>query len=143
MEKVLIATSLLLFSISAFSQNKTFKDLEEVQQFSEKMSEQLYQNKLSASFSEMKDFWPLPSNEIDDLQEKTIRYFNVLDERFGKRIGVSKVKVKTISDFAIQEIFMIRFKYSAIRLIYTYYKNDEGWILNSFRWDDSFKEEFE
>jgi hypothetical protein len=27
-------------------------------------------------------------------------------------------------------------------VIYTYYKNNSGWILNEFKWDDSFAEEF-
>src|SRR5210317_1996666 len=115
MKTYLITIIILFVSISAFGQKKHFKNISEIEQFSEKMSDQLYENNLSESFAEMQDYWPLPSNEIESLQEKTIRYFNMLDDRFGKRIGVSKVKNKTISDFAFQETYIIRFRYSAIR----------------------------
>jgi hypothetical protein len=47
-----------------------------------------------------------------------------------------------IADFSIRETYIIRFENTAIRVIYTYYKNNSGWILNEFKWDDSFAEEF-
>jgi hypothetical protein len=84
----------------------------------------------------------LPENEIGSLEEKTIQYMNILQGRFGKVEGVVKLKEETIGDFAIKETYILRFENSAIRLMYTYYKNKNGWILNTFKWDDSFFEEF-
>jgi hypothetical protein len=30
-----------------------------------------------------------------------------------------------------------------IRILFTYYKNNDGWILNTFKYDDEFEELFE
>ena len=100
------------------------------------------ENKISESFEQLTPYWPLPLNEIESIEEKTIKYLNILEQRFGKSIGTLKVNNETISNIAIRETYLIRYNNSAIRLIITYYKNDKGWIVNAFKWDDSFTEEF-
>jgi hypothetical protein len=84
----------------------------------------------------------IAEDELESIEEKTIKYLNIIEQRFGKSIGTLKVKNETISDIAIRETYFIRFENTAIRLIFTYYKNDNGWIVNAFKWDDSFTEEF-
>ena len=66
----------------------------------------------------------------------------ILRDRFGKMESVIKVNEETIKDFALRETYILKFENSAIRLMYTYYKNEKGWILNGFKWDDSFDDEF-
>ena len=67
---------------------------------------------------------------------------NLLQARFGKTENVVKVNEEVIKDFAVKETYILKFENSAIRLIFTYYKNNSGWIINAFKWDDSFSEEF-
>lgn len=139
-------TIILLFMLVAGhivnAQDNTLKNVAETQALSSKVVELFEQNKISKSFSEMEVYWPIPSNEVEAIEEKTIKYLNLIDERFGKTIGHSKVKNETIGDFAVRETYIIRYEFTAIRLIFTYYKNDKGWILNAFKWDDSFTDEF-
>jgi len=75
-------------------------------------------------------------------QEKTIKYLNLIEDRFGNAIGSVKVNHETISDMAIRETYLVKYEFTAIRCIFTYYKNDKGWLINAFKWDDSFSEEF-
>jgi len=67
----------------------------------------------------------------------------MLKLRFGNPIGYAKIKEEHILDLVIRETYLIRYDYTAIRLKFTYYKNNNGWIINSFKWDDSFDEELE
>ncbi|MCB0465589.1 MAG: hypothetical protein KDC78_07940, partial [Aequorivita sp.] len=110
--------------------------------FSKKVVSLFKENKISQSFEELTPYWPMPQNEIESIEGQTIKYLNLIEQRFGKPIGDLKVKNETISDFVIRETYIIRYTNSAIRLIFTYYKNEEGWIINAFKWDDSFTEEF-
>jgi hypothetical protein len=66
----------------------------------------------------------------------------LLQSRFGAVEGVLKIKEEKINDFAIRETYILRFENQAIRLVYIYYKNKKGWILNTFKWDDEFYQEF-
>ena len=86
--------------------------------------------------------WPLAENEIDAVEEKTLKYMNLIVDRFGPSIGIVKVKTETIADIAIRETYLIRYEYTAIRVKIIYYQNKDGWIVNSFKWDDTFSEEF-
>lgn len=133
---------LSLVSLNLFAQDEYLKDINETQELSQKVVELFVQNKITESFALLSHFWPMPENELESLEEKTIKYLNLIDQRFGKSIGILKVKNETISDFAIRETYIIRYEYSAIRVKFTYYKNNNGWIVNAFKWDDSYEEEF-
>ena len=67
---------------------------------------------------------------------------NLIVDRFGPSIGIVKVKTETIADIAIRETYLIRYEYTTIRVKIIYYQNKDGWIVNSFKWDDTFSEEF-
>ncbi|AKQ47093.1 hypothetical protein TH63_17930 [Rufibacter radiotolerans] len=131
-----------LLTISANAQNKFLKDRAQTEQLSKKVAELFNSNKISESFQELSSYWPIPENELEGLEEKTIKYLNLLNERFGEPIGALKVRTESISDIALKETYLVRYQNSAIRLIFTYYKNSNGWIVNAFKWDDSFTDEF-
>lgn len=142
MRNKILALTLSLISFSSFAQEEFLKNENETQELSKKVLSLFSENKISESFRELTPYWPLPQNEIESLEEKTIKYLNIIEQRFGKSIGTLKVKNETISDFSIRETYLIRYENTAIRLIFTYYKNNNGWIVNAFQWDDSFTEEF-
>lgn len=133
---------LLLFISSANAQNKALKTLEEAKDLSKKVAILFKQKDISKAFKELRPYWPIPENEVDAIEEKTLKYLNVLEDRFGNSIETIKVKEEKIGDFAVRETYLVRYNISAIRLIFTYYMNSEGWIINAFKWDDSFDEEF-
>lgn len=142
MKKTLFAITLSITSLGLFAQDNYLKNESETQELSKKVVSLFGDNNISESFDELTPYWPLPQNEIESLEEKTIKYLNLIQQRFGESIGTIKVKNETISDIAIRETYLVRYANSAIRLIFTYYKNDNGWIVNAFKWDDSFTEEF-
>lgn len=142
MKKIIIAVALSFTSCGLLAQDEYLKDSVEAKDLSKKVAELFSENKISKSFKELTPYWPIPQNEIESIEEKTIKYLNLIDERFGKAIGIVKVNNETINDIALRETYLIRYENTAIRLIFTYYKNNNGWIVNSFKWDDSFKEEF-
>lgn len=142
MKKTIIAITLSLVSVSLFAQDKYLKSVNETQELSQKVVDLFEKNKISESFDQLTPYWPLPQNELESIEEKTIKYLNLIEQRFGKSIGTLKVKNETISDIAIRETYILRYENTAIRIIFTYYKNNNGWIVNAFKWDDSFEEEF-
>lgn len=137
-----LAAALLLCGFSQ-AQNKTFKSIEDARKLSKETAELFREYKFGELFLNMKEYWPLPENELDDIKEKTIKYMNMLKDRYGDPIAVTKIKEQKIAEIAVREVYFIQYRYTAIRLIFTYYKNDKGWILNAFKWDDSFSQEFE
>lgn len=141
--KTAIATFFLLsFSLFANAQEKALNNLEDAKLLSQKVAGLFEKTQIKEAFTELRVYWPLPENELDGLEEKTIKNLNVIESRYGKMEGVAKVNESSIKDFAFQETYIVKCKYHALRLIFTYYRNSTGWLINGFKWDDSFAEEF-
>lgn len=142
--KITLTSLFLLFSSSLlYSQIVFIKDLKEARDISKNVTELFQKNEISEGFDLLEPHWPLPENELEALEEKTIKYLNILPDRFGEAEGIAKIKEEKIGDFALRETYLIRYQVSAIRLIFTYFQNKDGWILNGFKWDDNFGEEFD
>ena len=142
MKKTIIAISLSFISFGLFAQKKYMKDINETKELSKNIVSLFNDNKISESFDQLTLYWSIPQNEIESIEEKSIKYLNIIGQRFGKSLGIIKIKNETISDIAIRETYLIRYDNHAIRLIFTYYKNNNGWVVNAFKWDDSFSKEF-
>lgn len=142
MRKLFSTLLLSLLGMSLFAQVEHLKDIPATQAVSKKVISLILEEDLTAAFAELNRYWPMPQNELVQLEETTVKYFNILGPRFGPMIGTQKVKNEVIGDFAIRETFIILYENSAIRVKFTFFKNDKGWIINGFKWDDSFTDEF-
>lgn len=140
---ITIIFSLFILSFSFAQDKKVLKDVAATTKLSEEVSKLFQNNKHAEAFDLLSTYWPIPQNEIDGLEDKTIKYMNLLSERFGKIQKYVKVKNENIEDVTIQDVYFVCYDRSAIRLIFTYYHTSSGWMLNRFKWDDSFTEEFE
>lgn len=142
MKKLFTLIGLTLLTFYANAQSDYLISVSETKSFSEKITKLFFEQKISEATKELKKFWPIPENEVVSFEEKTIKYLNLISDRFGNPINYVKIKNEVILDFATRETFLIRYDNTAIRVIFTYYKNKNGWIVNAFKWDDSFTEEF-
>ncbi|MEJ8820153.1 hypothetical protein [Lacibacter sp. H407] len=142
MKKLFTIAGLMLLTFYANAQSDYLIGVSETKSFSEKITKLFFEQKISEATKELKKFWPISENEVASFEEKTIKYLNLISDRFGNPIDFVKIKNEVILDFAIRETFLIRYDNTAIRVLFTYYKNKKGWIVNAFKWDDSFTEEF-
>ena len=141
--KKIIAIALFVISFTGLkAQDKFLNNSSETKEISQKVTELFKENKVHEAFNLLRPYWPLPENEVYGMEDKTIKSLNIITDRFGKPEDIVKVNEKTIKDFAILETYLVKFKNSAIRLTFVYYKNKKGWIINSFKWDDDFGQEF-
>jgi len=134
---------LAVFSSSCFAQSSVLKSEAQTQALSKKVVNLFYEDKVSEAFAQIYPYWPLPEKEIAEMETKTKDYMSLLTERFGKKIGVTKLKDEKSADVGLRETYLVRYERNAIRMMFTYYKGSDGWIINSFKWDDSFSLTFE
>lgn len=140
--KTTLLSVVMLLTLQGYAQNKYLKDTESVKLISKDITTLFKENKISEAFTKIKMYWPLPANEIDNLETKTIQSMNLVSQRYGHAEEIVKITEQNIKETALREIYLIKYEYNALRLIFTYYKNSKGWIVNGFKWDDSFTEEF-
>jgi hypothetical protein len=114
----------------------------DVKALSRKVADNFRNEKFEEAFIALKTYWPLDENELTEMKNKTVTYLAGIKIRFGEPIAAAKVNEEKILDFALRETYIIRYNLSAIRLKLSYFRNENGWIINSFKWDDSYSEEF-
>lgn len=141
LSKLLLPTLILLFA-NCYSQVSTLKDTEAAKVVSKDVVQLFKENKINDSFKILKKYWPIPENEIDNLESQTIQSMNLISQRYGNAEGIVKSGEQNIKDTGFRETYLIKFENTAIRFVFTYYKNNKGWILNAFKWDSDFDEEF-
>jgi len=142
LRKTLI-TLLIVFGLTDFyCQNTLLKDTEAAKLISRNVTQDFRDHKIEEAFNTLSQHWPLPVNEINNLKTQTIQSVNLISERYGKAESIVKVSEQNIKDAGFRETYLVKFEYTAIRLIFTYYKNSKGWLINGFKWDSDFDEEF-
>ncbi|KAF2331536.1 hypothetical protein [Flavobacterium nitrogenifigens] len=140
--KMTFSAIIILFTLQSSAQSEYLKDVENAKLISKEVAQLFKENKINEAFIKIKTYWPLPENEIDNLESKTIQSLNLVAERFGKSEQIVKVSEQNIKETAFRETYLVKYETTALRLIFTYYKNNNGWVINGFKWDDSFTEEF-
>lgn len=134
---------LTIFFIQCSHAQSYLTNKEAITMHAETVMKSLKEAEFQDAFTELQVYWPLPENEMQQLESQTIKQFNLVADRFGNIIGYDFIKNETIKEYALKKIYVLRFEKHMIRVLFTYYKNDEGWILNGFKWDDQFVELFE
>lgn len=135
--------SLCLLTISLTGADlKSLKSIEEARAHSDEVMELFEGQKYELMFRRVGDCMPLPENELENLKSSTIRQINGVAGRFGEIIGHNFIKEEAVEDFYIRRTYVLRFENHMLRVYFIYYRNNEGWLLNNFKWDDNIDELF-
>lgn len=140
--KFKIFTLLLFVTLLSFSQSKRMSTLSDVKAKSKSWSSLFLQGNYTQMFDEMKPYWPIPENKIEDMKSKTIQFKDAIRENYGEPIDIVLIGEENLQNVAFREVYFLRHERSTLRAIFTYYHNGKGWTLSSFEWDDSFSKEF-
>jgi hypothetical protein len=140
--KKIILLLLLFTSTISFSQTKKLASLDAAKEASRNWSQLFLQGKYAEMFDEMKPYWPIPAEKVDEMKGKTVQFKDVIRQNYGNPIDVIRISGENLADVAYREVYFLRHDKSTLRAIFVYYNNGNGWLLSSFEWDDSFSKEF-
>lgn len=133
MNKVIILLSFVcLISLNS----EILKNDIDTKNLAEKSAIEFGKGNYKKSVDVLRDNWPIPVAEIDNLVYQTESQMKLVMNRFGKKVGYDFVKTEKIGNSFIKHIYIAKFENHAIRLNYIFYKPENSWELNSFNWDD-------
>jgi len=87
-------------------------------------------------FAQLKPYWPMDPAEIDGLASNAKLQWQVIEARFGKPLGYELVSTERIGTSFVRFIYLQKFEKHALRWEFTYYRPKDGWLANSFKFDD-------
>ena len=79
----------------------------------------------------------------ESLKNITSAKYPVIEENYGKSIGVRLLSVSCVSDFAIRIVLANLRELHIIKWEFIFYKNKDGWVLNNISWNDKITELFD
>jgi hypothetical protein len=65
-----------------------------------------------------------------------------MSQRFGKSIGFEFISEDKEGASLLRIIQIQKFERHAMRWVFFFYRNNEGWVLNSFKFDDAIQTMF-
>ncbi len=132
--KYLLIIATMALSINSYAESlKTIDDTKVVCQTA---ADTFGAGKARESFLYLKEFWPLPPEEIDNLSYQTESQLKMVSERFGKILGADFVSTKKAGTSFVQHTYIGKFEKHAVRYMCVFYKPKNEWVVNAIIWDD-------
>lgn len=139
--KQLIILVILFYSLAGFATG--LKTENETKSLCDKASSQFGAGHVKESFNTLKQHWPLPEEEINNLIYKTESQLQMVDSRFGALLGSDYISTQKAGNSFIKYTYVIKYQKHALRYMCIFYKPNDFWVLNAVTWDDETKKLFE
>jgi len=123
--KVIIIMFGLLIATSSFA--KGLDTPEQTKELCSQAAAKFGAGKISESFNTLRDYWPLPEAEINNLSYQTTSQLQMVKGRFGNILGSDFVRTKIAGSSFIQHTYVIKFQKQP----------EKQWVINSVKWDDN------
>lgn len=108
----------------------------EVREFADKVMAKVGEGDMSGAFAVMKPFAVVPSAEFDAMALNSQSSREQFGARYGKSIGYEFVCEKKVGTSLLRLTYMEKTEKHVLPWYFYFYKGKDGWILNSFLWND-------
>ena len=132
--KFVVSFFVLLLSLNVSA--KPLKSVKDTKQVCQKAADAFGSGDPKGSMEVLKKYWPLPSEEIDNLAYQTESQLKMVSSRFGSVLGADFVNTKVAGDSFVQHTYIGKFEKHAVRYICVFYKPKSDWVVNAVYWDD-------
>jgi hypothetical protein len=140
--KILI-TFILLFVTQFGWAQAVLSSKEEVTKHADKTMNYFGDAMFEEAFSELRKYYFVSDLDFQNIKAKTIDNLSKAIENYGEITGEIFVKEENLKDVAIRKTYLLRYDTILLKFQIVYYKSTQGWIVNSFSWDDEFETLFE
>jgi hypothetical protein len=137
--KILFIVLFLAQSVSAAS----FKDVSETKSFSNTLMQYFLREEFVEGLNMAKRYWPLPTDEIDNLATRINTQWITMQKRYGETVSMEFIKEERIGKSFVRHFYLHKFKNHAIYWRFTYYKPHDEWKLNGITFEDDLDPLFE
>ncbi len=136
---VLLILGILSFG-SAYAE--TLKDAAAARQLTDRIMAKVGIGEIDAALVLMKPYIVIPDVELDAVRNQVSMQLPLMHQRFGKSIGYEFIGEDKEGASLLRIVHIQKFERTAMRWAFYFYRNDDGWVLNSFKFDDAIQAMF-
>ena len=108
--------------------------------YAKKVTEDFSKEDFDAVFDAVSSQWLFNPAEIDALKGQTIKQLPIIQGRYGKPVGIEFMKTEKGGKSLLRINYLIKHERLALRVIFTFYKPNDKWLLIGFSWNDKIDE---
>jgi hypothetical protein len=94
------------------------------------------EGKIREALELLRPYTVIPQSEMDVLISQVEMQIPIMSTRFGKSIGYELIRNDTVGESLIQPIYLLKHEKHPMVWRFIFYRNDKGWVLNSFKYVD-------
>ncbi len=111
-------------------------DYAQTRQLTERAVALFADEKIDEGYQALKPHWPLPAVEIDNLANQTHNQWPMVRQRFGEPLKMEFVHEARAGESLLRYVYIQKFERHALRWVFTFYKPEGQWLVNSVSFDD-------
>ncbi len=114
----------------------------EARQLGDRIMARVGAGDVDTALSMMRPYLVIPEVELEALRNQIKIQMPVASQRFGDAIGQEFIKEERVGESLLRLVYLQRYQRHAMRWYFVFYRNDDGWVLNTFRFDDGIQNMF-
>ena len=134
MKSILILTALLVASSASFSQG--LKTVADIKVITDKVMQQVVKGDFENGMMSFKGLTIIPSVEFDAMVGQAKNQLPLIAGRFGNSLDYEFIAQKDVGQSLSSLTYIHRFEKHAMRWMFYLYRGKDGWVINTFRFDD-------
>ncbi|MDD1782873.1 hypothetical protein LRP49_16995 [Enterovibrio sp. ZSDZ35] len=143
MRRLIAFAFLLMFSSMSFSADvKTLPSYKAAKALTDRIMEQVSKDKMEKGINLMRPYIPISKAEFNAEVARVAVQQPAINARFGKSIGFDFISQQVLGDSMIQYTYLQKFEKHVMVWRFIFYKPYDGWILNTFDFNDQVKQLF-
>lgn len=147
LEKNLRMSSMLLkfflvFSLALPAFAAPLKDDVDARNLTDQIMARIGYGDFEGGFRLMKPFLVIPEAEFEVAMAQMKNQVPSITQRFGKSLGQEFVREDKVGTSLLRIVHLHHFEKHPMRWTFFFYKGKDGWILNTFKFDDDIRSLF-
>ena len=122
--------------VATGSHAATYDDVEEARDHTSKIMKMVASGQLEEGLRLMKPYLIVPEAEFESMVGQAKLQLPAITQRFGKSLGMEFIKQTEVGESFIQLVYVSKYEKHAMRWLFYLYKSKDGWVINTFNFDD-------
>lgn len=97
---------------------------------------------IEGGLKQLKPYAIVPPAEFDAMAGQVSLQLPAISQRFGKAIGYEFIREDSAGESVVRLLYLQKFERHAMRWRFLLYKGGDGWVLNTFAYDDRLQDVF-
>ena len=140
MRKVLVGiiVALVLTSGSLFAlEEVTHMEEGRMKKLCEEFLDDIIVGKYDQGYDTIRPYFPVPQQDFLQNKKNSVRQLQEARKQYGELLGYQFVKMESAQDILRRYIYILKYEKHIVRWVLFFYKPEDKWLLDGYRWDDN------